>query len=469
LGRASGQEASGIHGWSEETERVFHDVLAFARDRLRPEGAPLDRLPPEALAETAGETITEDGLGAAEAFRVFRDVLSRACIPTGDPRYLAYIPNAPTEEAALFDLAVTASGIYGGTWREGAGAVHAENQALRWLADLAGFPGEAGGCFVQGGTLGNLSALLAARQAWLERGGGTRPHRWRIAASAEAHSSIRTTAGVLDAQVVTVPTDGAGRMTGEALAATLARDGQEGVFAAVATAGTTNLGVVDDLEGIAAVCRERGLWLHVDGAYGAAALAVPSARPLFRGIERADSFIVDPHKWLFAPFDCCALLYRDASVARRAHAQRAAYLEPGQRQHEWNPSDYAVHLTRRPRGLPFWFSLAVHGTRAYRDAVETTLEVARAAAHEIRSRSELELVQEPTLSIVAFRRRGWSAHDYDAWSERLLDESGTFVLRSTHRGEPIVRLAIVHPRTSLDDIRAVLDSLRAPTTLAAQG
>src|SRR5439155_10631580 len=148
-------------------------------------------------------------------------------------------------------------------------------------------------------------------------------------------------------------------------------------FAAVATAGTTNLGIVDDLDGVAAVCRERRLWFHVDGAYGLAALAAPSARPLFAGVEHADSFIVDPHKWLFAPYDSCALLYRDPALARAAHTQKASYLDPVTVEGEWNPSDFSVQLTRRARGLPFWFSLAVHGTAAYTDSVEQTLTVTR--------------------------------------------------------------------------------------------
>ena len=154
--------------------------------------------------------------------------------------------------------------------------------------------------------------------------------------------------------------------------------------------------------------------MHVDGAYGGAALAAPSVRDRFAGIEHADSFIVDPHKWLFAPFDCCALVYRDPEIARRAHTQHAGYLETITDKDEWNPSDYAVHLSRRARGLPFWFSLAVHGTDAYRDAIEQTLAVARAGADEIRSRPYVELLVEPELSVLIFRRTGWDAADYAA-------------------------------------------------------
>jgi glutamate/tyrosine decarboxylase-like PLP-dependent enzyme len=262
----------------------------------------------------------------------------------------------------------------------------------------------------------------------------------------------------MDVETLPVPTDERGRLTGRLLESALAAAG-DGVFAVVATAGTTNLGIVDDLDSVAAVCEERGLWLHVDGAYGAAALAAPSARPRFAGIERADSFIVDPHKWLFAPFDSCALLYRDPSLARAAHTQQAGYLEHLQALGQWDPSDYAFNLSRRARGLPFWFSLAAHGTRAYVDAIERTLSVARAAADDIRSRPYLELVREPDLSVVAFRRLGWSPADYDGWSLSLRESGFAFVLPTVHDGETITRFAIVNPRTTPDDISAILDRM----------
>ena len=173
---------------------------------------------------------------------------------------------------------------------------------------------------------------------------------------------------VMDAGPLDVP---GGRLTGAALREALDADG-DGVFAVVATAGTTNLGLIDDLAGVAEVCRERGLWLHVDGAYGLAALCAPSARERFAGIEHADSFIVDPHKWLFSPFDSCALVYREPALGRAAHRQHASYLEALYADDDaFNPSDYGVHLTRRARGLPFWFALAVHGTDAFAEAVET--------------------------------------------------------------------------------------------------
>ena len=225
-----------------------------------------------------------------------------------------------------------------------------------------------------------------------------------------------------------------------------------------ATAGTTNLGIIDDLSGIADICGQEDLWLHVDGAYGGAALAAPSVRADFNGIERADSFIVDPHKWLFAPFDCCALLYRDPSIARQAHRQHGDYLEvlyDG----VWNPSDYAHHLSRRARGLPLWFSLACHGTKAYTDALEQTIQTAKHAEALIIAHPNLAMVFEQHLSICVFKRIGWQDEDYQAWSNRLLNEGLAFVTPTKHEGETVLRFCIINPRTSVDDIQIILDTL----------
>jgi len=210
---------------------------------------------------------------------------------------------------------------------------------------------------------------------------------------------------------------------------------------------------------VAAVCRELGIWFHVDGAYGGAALAAPSVREKFAGVEQADSFIVDPHKWLFAPYDCCALLYRNPALARAAHTQHATYLDVLNEREQWNPTDYSVGLTRRARGLPLWFSLAVHGTRAYSEAIERTLEVARFAEAEIGRRPYVEVLRERDLSVIVFRRIGWAPADYQAWSDRLLAEEFAFVVPTSHDGETVTRFAIVNPLTSEDDIAAILDTM----------
>lgn len=408
-----------------------------------------------------GANVTEDGIGGEEALRRFVEGYAPATLSSDHPRFLAFVPVAPTKAAVLFDMIVSASSISGTSWLEGAGAVYLENEALRWLADLIGFPETAGGTFLSGGSLANLSGLHAARQAAKERLGGVRPDRYRLLASTEAHSSIRTAADVMDLEVVEVEVGDPGRLRGDDLVRTWAKltDAERSsVVAVVATAGTTNAGLVDALDEVADFAEANALWMHVDAAYGGAALA-SHLRDRFRGIERAGSVVIDPHKWLFAPFDAAAIVYRDPDVARRALTQEAAYLDEINRAPDWNPSSYGYHLSRRVRGLPFWFSLATHGTRRYREAIEASIALAQQSAHEIERRPYLELAIEPELSVVVFRRLGWDAEAYERWSRQALVDGVGFVLPTAYRGEKLLRFCFVNPLTTLDDVRAILDTL----------
>jgi glutamate/tyrosine decarboxylase-like PLP-dependent enzyme len=448
-----------MHEFTSEVEALAAEVLKYSLERLK-DDPPLDGpRSAEDLFNEVGNTITAKGLGGREALEVFTNVLAKACISTDHPRNLAFIPSAPTEYANLFDLVVGASALYGGSWQEGAGAVFAENQAIQWLIDLAGLPASAGGVFVQGGTIGNLSALVVARAEARKKQGN--PERWVIACSEEAHSSIVSAANVMDVDVLKVAVDQNGRLQGSAVAEAidhLHATTKARVFAVVATSGTTNLGIIDDLKGVGKAAHDRGIWFHVDGAYGLAALCAPSVREMFDGVEAADSFIVDPHKWLFAPYDACALVYRNPELAKQAHSQHASYLDT-LKDENWSPSDYAIHLTRRTRGLPFWFSLAAHGTDAYAEAMEQTLRVAQQAADLVRKHPNLELLCEPELSIVAFTRKGWVAADYQKWSDQLLEDQVGFIPPSSHRGQPILRFAIVNPWTKISDISIILERL----------
>ncbi len=450
-----------MHQFTAEVEELAKEVLEYSLIRLRTD-PPLDGpKTAQELYDLAGNTITEKGLGGHEALKLFKDVLAKACISTDHPRYLAFIPSAPSEYANLFDLVVGASALYGGSWLEGAGAVFAENQALKWISDLAGMPNTAGGVFVQGGTIGNLSALVTARNTFRNKRKDVT--RWVIAASADSHSSVKSAAEVMDVGILLIKPDKDGILQGSACEVAIDKYHQENpshqVFALVATAGTTNLGIIDNLKSISVCAKERGIWFHVDGAYGLAALCAPSVRPLFDGVEMADSLIVDPHKWLFAPFDACALIYRNPKLAKKVHLQKAAYLETLDEDDEWNPSDYAIHLTRRARGLPFWFSLAAHGTAEYAKAMERTMEVAKNAAEQVRNHPNLKLLVEPTLSIVAFERVGWAGDDYEKWSDKLLVDQIGFVTPSAHKGKSILRFAIVNPWTSESDISEILATL----------
>ena len=450
-----------MHQFTPEVEELAKEVLEYSLIRLRTD-PPLDGpKTAQELYDLTGNTITEKGLGGHETLKLFKEVLAKACISTDHPRYLAFIPSAPSEYANLFDLVVGASALYGGSWLEGAGAVFAENQALKWISDLAWLPNTAGGVFVQGGTIGNLSALVTARNSF--RAKRKDVSRWVIAASADSHSSIKSAAEVMDVGILLIKPDKNGALQGDACAEAIDKYHNENpahqVFAVVATAGTTNLGIIDNLHGIAEVAKARGIWFHVDGAYGLAALCAPSVRALFNGIEKADSLIVDPHKWLFAPFDACALIYRNPKLAKKAHLQKAAYLETLDEDNEWNPSDYAIHLTRRARGLPFWFSLAAHGTGAYTEAMERTMTVAKNAADQVKAHPHLKLLMDPILSIVAFERVGWKSEDYENWSDKLLADQIGFVTPSAYKGRSILRFAIVNPWTSESDISEILATL----------
>jgi L-2,4-diaminobutyrate decarboxylase len=462
-----------MHTHDRATAQLTEAVVRYSIDRMRLDPPPLDRpRSPQELRDAAGITITAEGIGGLDALRIFEEVLAPACISVDHPRFLSFVPAAPTEASILFDLVVGASSVYAGSWLEGAGAIHAENEALRWIADLAGMPETAGGVFVSGGTAGNLSALIAARWRWRHRADGAHDRtRGLIIASAGAHSSVVQAARAMDADVVSVPADDDGRLVGATLRATvdrLADAERDRIVAVVATSGTTNAGVIDDLAGAADVATDLDTWFHVDGAYGGAALAAPSVRDRFDGIERADSFIVDPHKWLFAPFDSCALLYRDPrSAAPRTPSTPSISTSctPTMSADEpWNASDYAHHLSRRARGLPLWFSLATYGTDAYTEAIEVTLTIARTAARLVDGCAVTELLMEPELSVVLFRRVGWTPAQYRSWSDGELAAGRSFVVPTTWRDETVLRFCIVNPSTTADDIRGILSTLEGDPT-----
>jgi aromatic-L-amino-acid/L-tryptophan decarboxylase len=451
-----------MHSVDATTEQMIRSVLAYAENRLRLDPVPLDRgTRTEAELDLAiGGLLSAEGHDPDQVLGVYSSVIAPSVISADSPRFLGFIPAAPTKASLLFDMLVSCASIQGISWLEASGAVHAENQVLRLIADRAGLPPTAGGCFVSGGSAGNLSALAVARETAKRRAGpAAAGRRWRVAMSPDAHSSNVNALRLLEMDPLAVETDDH-RLTGEALSRTLDADGDPGTVAAViATSGTTNAGIVDDLAGVAEVARTHGLWFHVDGAYGGAGLFAPSVRGKYAGIEHADSFVLDPHKWLFAPFDCAALLYREPEQARRTHAQKASYLDVihDEDSAEWNPTDYAHHLTRRARGLPLWFSLAVYGTEAYTAAMEAALDLARRTADEIRARPHLELIRDPDLTVVLFRRTGWTTADYNAWADRLLADQIAFIPPSAWEGETVGRFAFLHPDTSIDLVREVLD------------
>ena len=439
-------------------------ILKYVNERLVLPEAPVDGLGNREEMKAALEGLIGSGpKDPAEVLGIYEKYLADTILSADSPRFFAFIPAAPTKASLLFDMVVSAASLQGCSWLEAAGAVMAENQALRTMADIAGMPESAGGTFVSGGSAGNLSALVVARDTARnrKRASGESLYPLAVVVSDQAHSSIKNALNILDMQAVVVPTAD-GRMTYGDLDKAFTGLDVSNVVAIVATAGTTNAGIVDSIDAAADTAAKYGWWLHIDGAYGGAGMLDPTKKHLYKGVERADSIVMDPHKWWFAPFDSAALIYRNPQLAKSVHTQDASYLDVihDDTETEFNPSDLAYHLTRRARGMALWFSLAVNGLDAYRDAVVKGNQLAQYAAKRIMQHPDLELIREPDLSVVLFRRNGWNAEDYERWTQMLLEKQIAFVTSSAWNGETIGRLVFLHPATTNDMVDQVIDTLQ---------
>ena len=417
------------------------------------------------LKALVGETITKDGIGGETAFNLWKEHLAKANVPADHPRNLAFVPAAPTRAAIMFDLVTSVSSIHGAYWMEGAGGIFCENEAMKWIVSLTGLPEGAFGVFTSGGTAANLSAIVTAREHWREDDTYKR-EKGLIITSSGAHSSIKAMAKVADVDILLV--DSEEKLTGTALRKTIDNlnfHQRKRLFAVVATGGTTNAGIIDDLEAIATICEKENIWFHVDAAYGGGALVADSVRHLFNGIEKADSITIDPHKWMFSPYDCGAVIYKDPQLAMNAHSQQGSYLDifKDEGAHGFNPTDYQIQLTRRVRGLPLWFSLATHGTDKYKEAVERGIELAQIAGRMIEEDPNVELVREPSLSCVLFRRKGWKPEEYTQWTYENHDKGLALVAPTKWKQgdhfETVTRFCFINPDTTEEDIRIILDTM----------
>ena len=442
------------------------DIMKIVINRITEKNPKLGRFKSEEeLNELVGETITPEGITGEKALHLWKTVLSKATISIDHPRHLAFVAASPSRAAVMFDLVTSAASVHGAYWLEGAGAIFAENQAMEWLVSLTGLPKGAFGVFTSGGTAANLSAIVTAREYWRSKNEENQQRRGLILASEGAHSSVKAMAKVVDAELILIDTEE--RLTAKELGDAIKKlpdEKRKCLFAVVATGGTTNAGIIDDLAGIAKICKQEEIWFHADCAYGGAALAADSVRHLFNGIEEADSITIDPHKWLFSPYDCGAIIYRNPELAKKAHKQEGSYLDAFKEANGINPSDYQIQLTRRVRGLPLWFSLAMHGTNVYKKAIERGIELANIAAEKIKKDSLLELVREPGLSCVLFRRKGWDAQDYNRWTFKNLDD-GFALVTSTKwkRGnemETVCRFCFINPDTTEKDIDDILETMK---------
>jgi aromatic-L-amino-acid/L-tryptophan decarboxylase len=384
--------------------------------------------------------------------------------------HLGYIPGGGIYAGALGDWLAAVTNRYSGVHYAGPGAVHLENMLLRWMCGLVGLPEGALGTLTSGGSIATLIAVTAARDGRAVRARDV--ERCVVYATGQAHHCIGKAlaiAGLSEAPQRTVPMDERYRMRPDALREQVRADRAAGLrpFLLIATAGTTDTGAMDPLDALAEIAREEDLWLHVDAAYGGAFLLVESAREAFRGIEQADSVVIDPHKGLFLPYGSGAVLVRDPAHLAPSHGHRGVYLQDaGDTTDEPSPADLSPELTRHFRGMRMWLPLMLHGLGRYRAALEEKLLLAR-LFHVQAEELGFEVGPDPDLSVALFRwvpRDGADATEFNkALLQAVLDDGRVFLSSTTIEGVYWLRVAVLCFRSHREHIDAVLEVLARET------
>ena len=456
----------------EEVRRLGHraaDIVADHCAGLR-EGPVFGKV--GSAAAVFDEPLPEVGRPVDDVLDATReDVLSH---PFGNshPRFFAFINATADPLGTVADY--LASAMNSNCWGGDHSAIHVENRVIRWIAEILGLPSSAEGILTSGGSMANFTALAAARRAMApgvrEAGfSGTAP--LVVYTSEEAHSCVDKAVdllGIGTRQLRVIPTDERFRIRVDELATAIAADRQAGRRPAivVGTGGSVNTGAIDPLEELADLCAREELWLHVDGAYGAMACVSEKLRPLFAGLERADSVAADPHKWLYVPYEAGAALVREPGRLADAFRRPAAYLVHDPDSPVTGPvlfNERGPELSRGFKALKVWMGLKRHGRKGYAVAVEHDVAMARFLAEQVREGEDFELLAEPGLSIVNFRYRpsGHPEADLDRLNRQIANRlvgSGAFFLAPTVlRGRTSLRVAIVNFRTREDDLLALLE------------
>ena len=388
---------------------------------------------------------------------------------TAGPGYLAFIPGGGLYASALADFIADATNRYTGVWQAAPALVQLEANVLDWLREWMGFPPGTRGLLTTGGSMANLIALVTARRERLPEDflSGV------LYTSDQAHHSVQKAAllaGFPPARVRSIPSDGQFRIRLDALGEAVAADRAAGLhpFFLVVSAGTTNTGAVDDIAGAADAARAHGLWLHVDAAYGGFFVLTERGRRALRGIERADSITLDPHKGLFLPYGTGSVLVRDRGSLRRAHSVHAEYLPPVPDDPDFvDYSTMSPELSRDFRGLRVWLPIKMHGIGAFRRALDEKLDLAAWAAAELRQVPGVEIVAEPQLSLLAFRvtRPGLDEAATDDLNRRVMEavnaKGRVYITNTTARGRFLIRICVLSFRTHMDRMQMALEDIRA--------
>jgi glutamate/tyrosine decarboxylase-like PLP-dependent enzyme len=453
---------------ADEMRRIGYRTVDLLVERLLADGPAVVRATTDELyARIAG-----DPPEAPEGFDVALERLAADVLPyamRNDHRgFLGFIPTSPTWPGALGDLIASASAIDASSWAIAAGPTAVEVEVLRWFASWVGYPEDASGVLVSGGSAANLTAIACAR----EIKAGTMSGDLVGYVGDQCHSSIPRAAralGFRPDQLRVVPTDTTYRMHPEAVARHIDRDLERGLrpLFVAANAGATNTGAIDPLPELADVCAARDVWFHVDGAYGGFTVLTERGRRALAGIELADSVTVDPHKWLYQPWECGALLVREGDRLRRAFAIVPDYLrETVPQEGETSFGDMGLQLSRTPRSFKVWLSIRTFGLQAFRDAIDRALDLAERLRDRVATHPVLEIVAPPSLSLTCVRRRFPDAADAeteDALNHALaaeVERSGHgLVTTTTLAGRTAIRLCVMNHATDAATLDAIVDLL----------
>ena len=459
----------------EPSPEEMRAMLAQAADRVIEHIA---SLPEQPAAYATDGRVAATALAEAvppeqgTPFEPLLDLLFQEAIPvsfnTAGPGYLAYIPGGGLFPSPVADLIATAVNRYVGVWVAAPALVQLEMNVIRWFSDIVGYPAGAGGILTSGGSLANWTAVVTARRERL-------PEDFRsgtIYTSDQTHHSVRKAAvlaGFSEASVREIPSNDHCEIRLDALRQRIIEDREAGLqpFMVVGSGGTTNTGAVDDLAGLADIAEQSELWLHVDAAYGGFFGLTERGREALRGIERADSVTLDPHKGLFLPYGTGCLLVSDAESLRRAHAVFADYMPAMQHDADFvDFCDISPELSRDFRGLRAWLPIKLFGIDAFRRSLDEKLDLARWAADQLREVPDMEILAEPRLSLTAFRLAppGRSQEDLNSLNRELLARinarQNVYLTGTLLRGEFALRICVLSFRTHLDRLELCLADIR---------
>ncbi len=462
------QSRSALQLSSEEMRALGNDLVEllvehFTTLRDKPVARNVSRFD---LEERLREPPPLHGTNPHIMLRQLHDDILRNVAHSDHPRFFAFVPGPSNFISVIADVLTSGFNIDACTWLTASGPTEVELVVIDWLRQLCGLPVSSGGLLVSGGSMANLTALAVARHVMLKDCLTDAV----IYCSDQTHSSVERGLRVLGfspAQIRKLPSDADFRLPIDVLREVVIADRTSGKrpFCVVANAGTTNTGAVDPLDMLADFCAAQQLWFHVDGAYGAAAVLCERGRSILTGLDRADSLAFDPHKWLFQPFEIGCVLLRDGALLRDTFYHMPEYLKDSERDEAVNLSEYGIQLTRGSRALKLWLSLKTFGIEAFREAIERGFASAELTERILSTRPQWEIITPAQMGIITFRylpkRR--SVREVNECNQHIADEmladGFAFLTATTLRGQRVLRMCTINPRTTADDIHMTIERL----------